>query len=103
MLLFRFYIVEAWLNSYAETVYHVGNENERVVLDEIKQRKYTKPLYQPKARRPKTSRRSSQGEKKKVSCHCSSCGEQGYNQSTCKYIMLTPSTTNTLTAQAQVD
>ena len=36
MLWFRFYMVEAWSNSYVETIYPVENEDKWVVVDKIK-------------------------------------------------------------------
>ena len=74
-----------------ETIYPVGNEDDWEVPDDIKQRKILKLPFYTKVGRPKTNR-PSQGQKKKTFRHCSSCGGQGHNRSTCKYIMPTPST-----------
>ena len=68
------------------------NKDDWKVPDEIKQRKVLKPSFRTKVGRPKTNRRPSQGEKKKTLFHCSFCGGQGHNCSTCKYIMPAPST-----------
>ena len=92
----RFYTVDAWVNSYVETIYLVGNEDDWEVPDKIKQRKVLKLPFQMKSGRPKTHRRPPQGEKKKALCHYSSCGGQGHNRSTYKYIMPTPSIVNGL-------
>ena len=75
----RFYYVNAWVNSYAETIYPVGNEDDWEIPDEIKQRKVLKLPFRMKSGRLKTNHRPSQGEKKKALCHCSSCGGQGHN------------------------
>ena len=72
----------------------MGNEDDWEVPDEIKQRKVLKLPFRTKSDRPKTNHRPSQGEKKKALRHCSSCGGQGHNRSTCKYIMSAPSTVN---------
>ena len=87
-----FHYVEAWVNSYVETIYPVGNEDDWVVPDEIKQIKVLKPLYRTKDGRSKTNRRPSQGEKKKALRYCSSCRGQCHNCSTYKYTMPPPST-----------
>ena len=76
------------MNSYAEIIYPVRNEDDWVVPNDIKQMKVLKPAYHPKVGRP------SQGEKKKALRHCSSCGGRGHNRSTCKYIIPAPSTVN---------
>ena len=88
----RFYFVDVWVNSYAKTIYPVGNKDDWVVSDDIKQTKILKPTYRPKVGLPKANRRPSQGEKKKALPHYSSCERQGHNCSTCKYIIPAPST-----------
>ena len=92
VFLARFYSIDAWINSYAEIIYPVENEDDSVVLNDIKQIKVLKPTYHPKAGRPKANRRPSQGEKKKALYYYSSCGRQGHNRSIYKYIMPAPST-----------
>ena len=77
----------------------MGNEDDRVVSDNIKQIKVLKPNH-PKVGRPKANQKPSQGEKKKASRHYSSCGGQGHNLSTCKYIMSALSTVNGLASKA---
>ena len=76
------------------------NKDDWVVPDDIKQIKVLKPAYRPKASRPKANCRPSQGEKNKALHYCSSCGGQCHNRSTCKYIMLTPSTVSGLGSRA---
>ena len=88
----RFYSVDAWVNSYTETIYLVRNEDDWVVPNKIKQIKILKPPFCTKVDQPKTNRMPSKGEKKKALHHCSSCDGQCHNRSTCKYIMLAPST-----------
>ena len=44
----RFYSVEEWVKSYAKTIYLVENEDDWVVLDEIKKIKVLKPPYRTK-------------------------------------------------------
>ena len=73
-----------------ETIYHVGNEDDWLVPDDIIKIKVLKPTYHPKVSPPKANRKSSQEEKKKALRHYSSNG--GHNRSTCKYIVPTPST-----------
>ena len=41
----RFYYVEAWVNSYAKTIYPIGNEDDWVVPDKIKQINVLKPPF----------------------------------------------------------
>ena len=60
----RFYSVDAWVNSYAKTISPVGNEDDWVVLNDIKQIKILKPAYCLKAGRPKANCRPSHREKK---------------------------------------
>ena len=74
----------------------MGNKDDWVVPDEIKQIKVLKQPLRTKASRPETNRRPSQGEKKNALHHYSSCGGQGHNRSTYKYIMPTPSTISAL-------
>ena len=69
----------------------MGNKDDWEVLDEIKQRNVLKPPFWTKFGRPKINCGPSQGEKKKALCHCSFCGGQGHNRSTCKCIMPSPS------------
>ena len=90
----RFYSVDGWLNSNAETIYSVGNKDDWVVPNNTKQMKVLKPPYHLKVGRPKANWRPSQGEKKKTPHHCSSCRGQGHNHSTCKYILPAPYTVN---------
>ena len=88
----RYYTVDAWLHSYAETIYPVGNEEEWDVPDDISRRIVESPPYKPKAGRPKMKRRKSKGEKMKMQRHCSRCGRKGHNRATCTYIMPAAST-----------
>ena len=85
----------------------MGNEDDWEIPDEIKQRKVLKLPFRTKAGWPKTNYRPSQGEKKNALYHCSSCGGQDHNHSTCKYIMPTLSTvsgsdTRIATQQVQI-
>ena len=91
MFFARFYSVDAWVNLYVETIYPVGNEDDWVVLDDVKQINVLKLVYRPNDGRLNANRRLSQGEKKKALHHCSSCGGQSHNRSTYKYIILAPS------------
>ena len=52
---FRFYLVDAWLNSYAEIIYLVGNKDDWIVSDDIKQIKVLKPPYHSKVGCPKAN------------------------------------------------
>ena len=72
----------------------MGNQDDWVVSDDIKQIKVLKPPYRSKAGQLKANRRLSQGEKKKTFHHCSSYGGQSHNRLTCKYIMPAPSIVN---------
>ena len=76
------------------------NEDDWVVLEDIKQTKVLKLAYRSKAGHLKTNLRPSQEEKKKTLHHCSSYKGQGHNRSTCKYIMPAPSIVSGLGSRA---
>ncbi|PON36560.1 Zinc finger, PMZ-type [Parasponia andersonii] len=86
-----YYTVDAWLCSYAETIYPVENEEEWDVPDDISRRMVEPPPYKPKAGRPKTKRTKSKGEKIIMQRHCSRCSGKGRNRATCTYMIPTPS------------
>ncbi|PON34852.1 Zinc finger, PMZ-type [Parasponia andersonii] len=86
-----YYTVDAWLCSYAETIYPVGNEEEWDIPDDISRRMVKPPPYKPKAGRPKTKRTKSKGEKIIMQCHCSRCSGKSHNRTTCTYMIPTAS------------
>lgn len=80
------------MNAYAETIYPVGNEDDWIIPEDIKQRVCLKPPVKVKKGRPTTKRMPSQGEAPKVQKRCSSCGGRGHNRATCSAVMPAPST-----------
>ena len=91
MFCFRFYTVKAWLNSYAETIYLVGNEDDWVVVNEIKQRKVGKPPHQLKVGRLKTNEGYRKVRRKKLHDTIFHAEDKVIiDRSTCKYIMPHP-------------
>ncbi|PON62409.1 Zinc finger, PMZ-type [Parasponia andersonii] len=84
-----YYTVDAWLCSYAETIYPVGNEEEWDVPDNISRYMVEPPPYKPKAGQLKTKRTKSKGEKIIMQRHCSG---KGHNRATCTYMI--PITSN---------
>ncbi|PON56169.1 hypothetical protein PanWU01x14_183780 [Parasponia andersonii] len=86
--------VDAWLCSYAEIIYPVGNEEEWDVPDDISRRMVEPSPYKPKAGRPKTKRTKSKEEKIIMQCHCSHCSGKGHNRATCTYMIPTASKNN---------
>ena len=67
----RYYTVEAWLASYTENIFPLGNEETWDVPDHIKQLCVLPPLVKPKVGRPKKNRIKSKSEHHVIQRRCS--------------------------------
>ncbi|XP_062085893.1 uncharacterized protein LOC133792001 [Humulus lupulus] len=87
-----FYTIKSWRNSYKETIYPTGNEDDWILLDDIKNMVVGVPIgkqqvgrpKKPKLGRPRTNCWPSSGEKDVKMRKCSRCGGHGHNKSSCK-------------------
>ncbi|XP_062114607.1 uncharacterized protein LOC133825714 [Humulus lupulus] len=87
-----FYTTEMWGESYKETIYLTGNEDEWIVPKDIKNIEVVVPVAKQPASRPKkkkvgrtkTKRYPSTGEVLRKERKCSMCGGLGNNRASCK-------------------
>ncbi|KAH9770671.1 SWIM-type domain-containing protein [Citrus sinensis] len=82
----RYYSSEAWVTAYAETIYHVGTEEEWEVSEEVQSNEVLHPVEKRKKGRPQQIRIPSQGEEK-LRRKCGRCGSRGHNRLTCSLPM----------------
>ncbi|KAH9783654.1 SWIM-type domain-containing protein [Citrus sinensis] len=78
----RYYSSEAWVAAYAETIYHVGTEEEWEVSEEVQSNEVLPLVEKRKKGRPQKLRIPSQCEEK-LSRKCGRCGSRGHNRLTC--------------------
>ena len=83
----RFYFKEAYVATYAESIYPSGLNifTDDPVVNGTNISSILLPDVRRPPGRPKRSRIPSAGERTYKSGHCGSCGKVGHNSRTCKY------------------
>ncbi|XP_062094232.1 uncharacterized protein LOC133800292 [Humulus lupulus] len=87
-----FYTIKSWGNSYKETIYPTGNEDDWILPDDIENMVVGVPVEKQQVDRPKKPRLGrpranywpSGGEKYVKMNKCSRCGGRGHNKPSCK-------------------
>ncbi|XP_060969452.1 uncharacterized protein LOC133036739 [Cannabis sativa] len=81
----QYYTSKAWLQTYEETVYPVGNVREWELPDFFEEIIVLPPKERIKSGRPRKRRMAAAWETKKQN-KCGKCGQKGHNKKTCRRI-----------------
>ncbi|XP_062116400.1 uncharacterized protein LOC133830437 [Humulus lupulus] len=86
-----FYIIDSWRNSYKETIYLIGNKDDWIIPDDIKNMVVGVPIdkqvghpKKPMIGRPRTNCWLSSREKDVKMHKCHRYGGRSHNKSSCK-------------------